>query len=241
VIRLHKGFSVQQHQPWKFWISGILFSVLLVIVFYIGEMYQAYELKALKLEQSTLHALIEELETRNQSLVEKNAQLKANSEIEHDAYIKANEGLVQLQRQMLELKKELAFYQGIVSPAKEKIGVNLQSFELTKTNENGQYSYKIVLTKRGNSNKVIKGKVAATILGEMGRKSKKLSLSKIKLNARKSDFQFSFKYFQILQGEILLPENFTPYDVEFLINPSAKKIKSFTETKSWAKALPAGE
>ena len=236
--RLHGGFQVRHYKPWKLWVGLGVILVLLGIFFGLGNAYQSYELRRTLLERETLLSQISELEARNQNLVQKNAQLAGSSRIEHDAYLQANQNLVKLQRELSSQKKELVFYQGIVSPKNTAFGINLQSFEMKQKINQNQHNYKLVLTKRGESNRKLRGRVRVTIRGEDNGKAREMKLSDIKLENPGKTIKFDFKYFQVLQGDIEFPEKFTPYEVEISINSTTKKVKSVIETISWARLVP---
>ena len=220
------------------WVGIGVILVLLGIAFGLGKAYQSYELRHAMLERETLLSQISELEARNQNLVQKNAQLAGSSRIEHDAYIQANKNLVKLQRDLLSQKEELVFYQGIISPKNTAFGINLQSFEVKQKINRNQHNYKLVLTKRGESNRKLRGSVRVTIRGEDNGKIREVNLSDIKLENTGKAIKFDFKYFQVLQGDIEFPEKFTPYEVEISINSTTKKVKSVIETISWARLVP---
>ena len=65
----HKGFKVKQHKPWKMWISIIVVLLLFWAFFVLGQAYQSYQLMQLDLERATLLSKIDELESRNHTLV----------------------------------------------------------------------------------------------------------------------------------------------------------------------------
>jgi hypothetical protein len=213
---------------------------LMGVSFYLGEGYQAYALDRLKLEHETLLNRIAELETRNHNLVQKNAHLEGSSKIERDAYELSNQELVRLQQELLAQKEELVFYQGIVSPKDAALGVNLQSFEMRKKNNQNQYSYKMILTKSGKSTKKVKGGASVLIRGEQGGSVSELKISDLELEKPVKDTKFSFRYFQVFEGDIALPDGFVPFEVEIGIKPTTKKVKSFSETISWARVLSEG-
>ncbi len=238
--KLHAGFRVQQHNPWRNWLIGALLILLMIVMFLFGRAYQAYEVSALKMQQQTHLARIDELEARNDSLVKKNARLESSSRIEHDAYLEVNESLVQLQRQLLEMKEQLVFYQGIVSPEELALGVNIQSFELSRKNDLGLYRYKLVLSKRGKSDRYVKGQLDVIVKAQQDGGQVDLPLQQIKQDYTAKDKRFSFRYFQVFEGDILIPDQYVPYDIQLKINPSTKKIKSFSETISWAQAVSGG-
>ena len=238
--RVHRGFQVRQHKPWKVWLGVALLIGLMAMVFYLGKNYQSYQLEHLMLERETLVSRIEELETRNHNLVQKNAHLEGGSRIERDAYELANQELVRLQQELLAQKEELVFYRGIVSPKDTALGVNLQSFEVRKKNSQNHYSVKMILTKSGKSTKKIAGGADVVIRGEDGGSVSELKLTDLALENSKIGTKFAFRYFQVFEGDIALPEGFEPFEVEIGIKPTTKKVKSFSETISWAQVLSEG-
>jgi hypothetical protein len=235
--QLHSGFQVRRNKPWKLWLGVVLVALLLWLFFMLGQTYQSYELSHFKLERETLVSQIDELESRNHNLVKKNAQSSSASRIEHDAYVLANQTLINLQQKLLEQKEELVFYQSIVSPKDVMLGVNLQTFEVKPKGKKGVFSYKMVLTKRGEGTKKITGTTKVLIRGEDKDGKRELLLSKINLDESERESNFSFRYFQVFEGEFSLVEGFAPYELEVGIVSTTKKIKSFTESISWARVL----
>ncbi len=235
--QLHKGFRVKQHKPWKLWVGICLVFLLFWAFFALGQAYQSYQLQRLELERETLLARINELETRNYNLVQKNAQLDGTDRIEHEAYQKSNQTLVELQQVILAQKEELIFYQGIVSPENAALGVNLQSFEVKPKSIPNLYGYKLVLTKQGKISKKLKGSAKIIIRGETGGAVSELELSKIRVENKGKATKFNFRYFQVFEGDIEIPEGFIPYEVEIGINATTRKVKSYSETVSWAELI----
>jgi hypothetical protein len=203
----------------------------------LGQAYQSYELSYFKLERETLVAQIDGLESRNHNLVKKNAQLSSSSRIEHDAYVLANQAHIKLQQQLLEQEEELVFYQSIVSPKDVELGINLQTFEVKTKGKQGVFSYKMVLTKRGKGTKKIAGTASVLIRGEGKDGKQELVLSNIDLNKSESDDKFSFRYFQVFEGEFYLVEDFMPDELEIEIVSTTKNVQSFTENILWARVL----
>ena len=214
--------------------------LLMGMFFYLGRGYQSYELEQVQLERETLVSRIAELETRNHSLLQKNAHLDGSSKIERDAYELANQELIKLQQELLAQKEELAFYRGIVSPTDAALGVNMQSFVMRKKNSQNQYSYKMILTKSGKSTRKISGAADVRIRGETAGGVSELKLTDLALENSGKVTKFSFKYFQVFEGDVALPEGFEPFEVEIGIKPTTKKVKSFSETISWTQVLSEG-
>ena len=237
---LHGGFQVRQRKPWKLWVGLLALVGCLALAFFVGKAYQDYELERVLLERETLLSRIAELEIRNHRLVQKNAHLEGGSKIERGAYQQANQELIKLQQELLTQKEELVFYRGIVSPSDSALGVNLQSFEVRRKNSQNQFSFKLILTKSGKSTKKVSGNTAVLIRGESEGKVSELKLTDLTLENSDKGTKFSFRYFQVFEGDIVLPDGFEPFEVKIGVKPTTKKVKSFTETISWTDILSEG-
>ena len=214
--------------------------VFLAVSFYLGRNYQSYELEHVLLERETLVTRIDELQSRNHKLVQENAHLEGGSKIEREAYEHANQELIRLQQELLAQKEELVFYRGIVSPSNTALGVNLQSFEVRKKNSQNQYSYKMILTKSGKSTKKVSGGTKVVIRGESNGSVSELKLTDLLLENSSKGTKFAFRYFQVFEGDISLPDGFEPFEVKIGIVPTTKKVKAFSETISWTEVLSEG-
>jgi len=162
------------------------------------------------------------------------------AEIERGAYELANQELVRLQQQLLEQKEELAFYRGIVSPNDAELGVNLQTFEVRKKNNQNHFSYKMILTKNGKSTIKVRGDTSILIRGEKEGDVSVMKISDLALEKSPPNTKFAFRYFQVFEGDIALPDGFKPFEVEIGIKPTTKKVESFSETISWANLMSEG-
>ena len=240
MIRLHSGFHVREHQPWKLWVLLLVVAGFLVAAFYAGQLYQAYRLDRTLMQRDTLLSRIEDLENRNRALVKQNAHLEGGSKIEREAYERANQELIRLQKELLAQKEELVFYRGIVAPSDASLGVNLQSFEVRKKNSQNQYSYKLILTKSGKSTKKVSGNTELLIRGESEGQVSELKMTDLALEKKPKGTKFAFRYFQVFEGDIVLPDGFEPFEVKIGIKPATRKVKAFTETISWTDVLSEG-
>lgn len=218
----------------------LLVLLCLLLTFFLGQYYQSHQLKRALLERETLLSRIDELESRNHRLVEKNAHLEGGSKIEREAYQLANQELIRLQQELLAQKEELVFYRGIVSPSDTGLGVNLQSFEVRKKNNQNQFSFKLILTKSGKSTKKVSGKTQMLIRGETTDGVSELNLFDLVLEKSSIKTKFAFRYFQVFEGDIALPDGFVPFEVKISIKPTTKKVKAFSETISWTEVLTEG-
>ncbi len=167
----------------------------------------------------------------NAKLREQMAVLERSSQIEQEAY-KQLEGTVNgLQDEILELKEELAFYRGIVSPGDAQAGLNLQTFELTPTLIERKYHYKLVLTQVLSTGVVAYGNISFSVEGSQEGQPMEYTLAQ--LSDLNKELRFRFKYFQAFEGDLVLPEGFIPSKVNLVVKPRSRKHKQLTESINW--------
>ena len=227
---------VKQHRPAFKWIMLALVLCLLVAAFFLGQWNQNRLNQQTEIFIEGLNASIQQLEERNEELVNKNARLLGDSKVERDAYVAANESLISLQKEILVHKEELLFYRGIMAPGKSEYAVNTQEFSLTKSQAEGQYSYKLVLTKSGKSDYTVRGNVIISVEGLLDGKTHTYELKEIS-EVKPSAMKYSFRYFQAFVGVLQLPEKFYPETVQVRIKSKTKKVKSLENTFNWAELL----
>lgn len=226
-----------QYRAWHKWlaVSGVL--LLLVIAFIAGRWDNQRVLENSDEFIVELENKIKSLNARNDELVKKNARLLGDSKVDRDAYQAANQALIELQQDILFQKEELVFYRGIVAAGQSNYGVNLQEFTLGKSFKDDYYHYKLVLTKSGKSNYSIKGGIELLVEGLLDGVPKSYTLKE--LSPKKiGKLSYSFRYFQIFEGEIVMPAMFYPESVTVRVKSKSKKVKSIEDTFNWSELMP---
>ena len=113
-----------------------------------------------------------------------------------------------------------------MAPEKQADGVVIDNFIIIPTESNNHYRFQLALVQQQIKKRFVKGHVQLNFLGSLADKPKKLALSKVS-SLTKKELSFSFKYFQIIEGEFTFPEGFTPEKVELsTVLPKNKWQKS---------------
>ena len=141
---------VKAHRPWK---SKVVWATIILVVlisgwtlFDYGRYLAGYDSREAASEINNLLDVQAHLEKRIEELREEKAVLERAAQIEAKAYNELDTTLKVLQSEILELKEELAFYRGIVSPKDSSSGLYLQNFYLDQNGNTSSYRYKLVLT-----------------------------------------------------------------------------------------------
>jgi hypothetical protein len=227
--------KVKHHNPWKTRIF-ILLGLLAIGVggwslFDYGRYKAGYDSAEADLEQLRLVAMVDELAGEIDYLREQKAQLERASQIERKAYNELDTNLKVLQGEILELKEELAFYRGIVSPRDASRGLRLQRFSL-EPNGLRSYRYTVVLTQVLKNDRLVRGRVKLYVEGVQNNETKTLDLSALSENSVK-ELSYRFKYFQNLEGDLVLPNGFRPIRATAQILPSGRQQDMIEKTIDW--------
>lgn len=198
------------------------------------DIYQTYQVSEQRAETD-----IKRLAQDNRRLKEENRALNArivalerSSDVDTAAGSELQQALTELQAQVGESKKELAFYRGILSPEEAKAGLRVQQFSLSETSKRRTYTYNLVLIQSARHDKTVKGDVRLRVDGLRNDEAISVTWDKMALDS-KTNIVFSFKYFQELTGTFRLPKNFDPTLVEIEVVPRNRDEDSFVDRYDW--------
>lgn len=186
-----------------------------------------------------------QLEISREELLESQRQasmLERNRQIDDDASRELKGNLVDVQNEVLALKKELVFYKSIVSPEKGGRSLIVQMVQI-KPDVSGGYYYKVMVSQQGRNDKYARGTLDIHIDGMVDGKNKEkpttLKLSDIS-NETKKTLKFGFKYFQMFEGVMNFPEGFQAEQFRVSVKPKTAKLKPVDEQYSWSDLMTGG-
>lgn len=202
------------YQPVYLWMTVAALLLLATtggyLLFRLGANYAGGALDSCSSRLDVLQRQLADAGTDNAELRQQLAIVQRSSEIDRRATLEVRNDFARLQDKMQALRKELAFYRGIVSPADGKApGLSIQRFDLKRTATSGRYSYNLMLTQVKANDRYAQGVVEIDVDGLQDGDSKVLSFDSLRLGDRKA-MKFKFRYFQDFEGEIELPAGFTP-------------------------------
>lgn len=187
------------------------FFILVVIglAFFLGYRFGFYEFERLTTENL---ALTEEREARNKDLEHATLRLSVaehGSEVTRIAAEEVRLANKNLREEMLELEELLSFYRGVMSPDKNKRGLQIERFNLEQIGDK-RFRYKLTLAQIADLRRYIEGKVHLQLIGEKNGKKANLTLYLRVKDEDKKQGRFRFRYFQKFSGEASLPLEFEP-------------------------------
>lgn len=229
---------VKAHRPWVtrlIWVLGI--SALLIAgwsVFDYGRYSAKFDSAAARKSEASFVQIHDALSTEIETLREEKAVLKRAAQIERQAYNELDTTLQSLQSEILELKEELAFYRGIVSPRDASRGLRIQKFSFEENGFSRSFRYKIVLSQVLKNDHVSTGSLQLAFEGLQDNQPKVLKLREV-TEKRINDLDFKFKYFQNIEGNIEIPKGFMASRIILRIFPRGRQEDMIEKTFDWPK------
>src|SRR3569832_2259083 len=200
---------VKAHRPWRKWLVLVLMVLCLPLagwgLFDYGRARAGFDSVEAGRRQAELQGALGRFRETNEALRQQVVTLEQAKEIDRQAYAEINQNLVSLQDEILELKEEVAFYRGIVSPDKAGVsGVRVQSQQLSANGQVRGFTYKLILTQLGKEAKSVRGSVRIRLQGLKNNAPTELPMARLD-GHNGGSFEFKFKYFDKHEGDIFGP------------------------------------
>jgi hypothetical protein len=219
--------------------SGPLLPLILIGCGLAGAFF-AYELGQIRagynrLESEQRYAALQKeliaLQEDNVARRERVALLETSEKINAEAYRQVEAQLIELQARILKQQEDLAFYEGIVA-SDQTAGLRIQDFALVPGVDDSAFSLRLVLAQALRNDREVSGYIELAVQGTRG--GEPLTLDLRDLAASEDErLDFSFRYFQNLEADLVLPKGFAPERVIVKLTPKGKAVKAVEESFAW--------
>lgn len=189
--------------------------------------------------QGDPRATLREQQARIDALEQRTATLARSDQISRDANRDLQGTLAERDEEIAGLRADVAFYERFVGSTAQRRGLNVHALHLQR--QTGQaWHFTATLTQNLNRGAVNRGQVTLSVEGSRDGHLQRLEWPQLRQQANAPGVDYSFKYFQQAEGDILLPPGLAPVRVIVRLQPdgAAAVEQSFT----WADAIArAGE
>jgi hypothetical protein len=164
-----------------------------------------------------------ELYQHSDKLQQKINFLNVEIEIEKQAATHVQQQLAELHQKNFKLQSDLSFYQKIMAPELGVQGLAVDSVIISPTNAERVFHYKVVLVQTQKQKRYARGYIEVKIKGSQANVAKTLDIKTVVAGLDKKGLKFSFQYFKIFEGDMILPQGFNAQSVVVsAILPSSK-------------------
>ncbi len=220
------SFKVVESKSGVWYISlGGLFIILLLLSGWFGWKQGGARTVELSHQLTIVSGLHDELKLQVATLQQQLLEIERREKIALVSVKQSSEDMLALQEQTKQLEKELSFYRSIMAPELGQSGLTIDSLKVIPES-GGRYYFELVLTQTKKQDWYLKGSFNLSLLGKQHDKAVTLPMKSLIMEENWKP-EFSFRYFQKIEGRFQLPENVTIASVS--VTASTKKGKQRVE------------
>ncbi|WP_444997169.1 DUF6776 family protein [Aliikangiella sp. IMCC44359] len=191
---------------------GIVVLVALAVSYVAGRYFSAAERQEAIKRADFLQEELKKFQSAYQQVNEDLVMQTQSAKVDNQSSQQLVETVKRLQSVQNKLESELRFYRNIMAPELDKQGLTIAEFDIIEDSEKNSPRFKLVLTQAGKQEQFLKGNVDLKLKGKLAGVDKVYSFKELGTFQAKH-FQFQFRYFQNIEGELSLPEGFIAEEV----------------------------
>ncbi|MDY0006147.1 MAG: hypothetical protein RBS22_04935 [Spongiibacteraceae bacterium] len=180
-------------------------------------------------QRKSLEAGAEREQELRRALV--NAQVAA--EVDRQSVETLRQLLKEQQKKLAGLTQENAFYKGLMAPTEREQGLSIRSFELYPGAAPGRVAYKLIVQQLASKHVLLRGHITVDVVGNGPQGEQRIALHTLSEQVEGANITMRFKYFQTLEGELVLPAGFRPQRVEVEAIASKPKYVKVDKQFGW--------
>nr|WP_238345796.1 DUF6776 family protein [Luteimonas saliphila] len=174
-------------------------------------------------------------QARIESLEQQVATLTRSDQISREANRDLQGTLAERDEEISALRADVAFYERFVGSTAQRRGLAVH--ELVLTPQAGQaWHYTVTLTQNLNRGAVSSGRLVLAVEGTRDGQLEQLDWAALRQQPDASGVEYSFKYFQQVEGEIMLPPGFQPLRISVRLVPASGA--PVEQTLPWSEVAP---
>jgi len=193
-------------------------------VFVNGDARQERDELMLQVDDMTNQLLVMQQELTNSE--------QANA-VDRQALKEVQATIINLRETIAQLEEDVLYYKQIMSPENNETGLMIGQLDLLETELQNRIRYRLELRQVGNNDNVVSGYANVNILGTRERQEISMPLRSLAVDEDQLDIKLQFRYFQNIQGELILPDGFIPLGVQILAVDEGNDGKTIQKNFAW--------
>lgn len=179
-------------------------------------------------------------QARIASLEQQVATLSRSDQISRDANRDLQRTLAERDEEIAGLRADLAFYERFVAGTAPRHGLGVQALQLQ--DEGGRaFHFTATLTQTATRDALNQGRLTLSIEGSRGGHMQRLDWPALRQQANAPGVDYAFKYFQQVEGDVLLPPGLQPIRVTARLQPASGDAVEQSFTWRDATSAPAAD
>mgnify|MGYP006426516359 CR=1 FL=1 len=216
------------------WAGLLVLAVFAILAsFYLGQHQGITQQADAVKERDRLRIQVADYEQNIDQLRQKVANLKLGTEVDQQASEEMRNQVIELKEKIAALEEDISFYRGLMAPSASSRGLTIGSLNVIGTGIPREYEYKLVMQQLATNHQVLSGYLNFKIVGHRDENLETLSLHQVSNSVENKNIRLRFKYFQNIEGRLILPEGFEPERIEVLARSTSGKRETVEEKFGW--------
>lgn len=165
------------------------------------------------------------------------ATLRRSDQISRSANTELQASLAEREEEVSGLRADVAFYERLVGATGQRRGLSVHE-AVFEPEEGGTWRYTVTLTQNLNRGAISKGEARVSVEGVSQGRLRSLGWEELLQKPGAPGQPFSFRYFQQLEGSVMLPEGFTPQRVRVQLRSDGSTVD---QAFPWQAREPRGD
>lgn len=165
------------------------------------------------------------------------ATLRRSDQISRSANTELQASLAEREEEVSGLRADVAFYERLVGATGQRRGLSVHE-AVFAPEEGGTWRYTVTLTQNLNRGAISRGEARVSVEGVSQGRLRSLGWDELVQKPGAPGQPFSFRYFQQLEGSVMLPEGFTPQRVRVQLRADGSTVD---QAFPWQAQSPRGE
>jgi cell division protein FtsB len=156
------------------------------------------------------------------------ANLSTGSQVDRKAVDDLRIVVKDQQQEIADLTEEISFYKGLMAPTDREKGLSIRGWEVYATADPQRFQYKLLMQQLAVKHQLLHGSVSVVIVGRKGEQEQSFNLADVTDAVNSPKLPLRFKYFQNMDGELVLPVGFEPLRVDVVATatkPASAKVE----------------
>ncbi len=165
--------------------------------------------------------------------------LSRSDQISRQANTDLQGTLAERDEEIASLRADIAFYERFVGATAQRHGLSVHELRLEPQRDPQLWHFVATLTQNLNRGAVNRGRLTLMVEASEGGRMQKLAWSELRQQQGAPGVEYSFKYFQQVEGDIVLPPGVKPVRVFARLVPASGAAMEQSFTWSEAAVVPA--
>jgi hypothetical protein len=159
--------------------------------------------------------------------------MTARHEVDRAALELVRQELAVQKEQIAGMEEGIRFYRSLMAPGEIAQGFSLRRIELVARDEPGRYGFRIVAQQEARQHTPLQGELYAELSGQQAGEPRIYPLAELSQDLEATILPLRFRYFQSIEGDLVLPEGFEPQAISVVATISAPDKTEAREQYPW--------